>query len=235
MRTRIVCEHLTTRAKQAGAVGTRKSPTVCGWNRASQIPTIEAIARRSTNANQAQTTTRRSEWLKTDLACRASKSRTWLRNMAFRFVITVALVVALGIPAFSESPNTRDIPFENSRIFELVLVRVEVNGRPAVLIVDTASNRTIISSELADMGPRTANNVVSTKKGSGLTGTGAFARVTLKLAHITWRDHQIVVMDMKDFSKSFGQKIDGMLGMDFFSEFELVVVDLKNRKLILKP
>ncbi len=85
------------------------------------------------------------------------------------------------------------------------------------------------------MGPRTLNNLVSTSKGSGFTGTGAFARVTLKVAHITWRDHQIVVMDMREFSKSFGQKIDGLLGMDFFSEFELVVVDLKNHKLILKP
>ena len=85
------------------------------------------------------------------------------------------------------------------------------------------------------MGPRTMNNLVSTKKGSGFAGTGAFARVTLKLAHITWRDHQIVVMDMTDFSKSFGQKIDGLLGMDFFNEFELVAVDLKNHKLILEP
>ena len=42
-------------------------------------------------------------------------------------------------------------------------------------------------------------------------------------------------MDMHDFSKSLGQKIDGLLGMDFFSEFELVVVDLKNHNLILEP
>jgi hypothetical protein len=42
-------------------------------------------------------------------------------------------------------------------------------------------------------------------------------------------------MDMREFSKSFGQKVDGLLGMDFFSEFELVMVDLKNHKLILEP
>jgi hypothetical protein len=42
-------------------------------------------------------------------------------------------------------------------------------------------------------------------------------------------------MDMRDFSKSMGQKIDGLLGMDCLSDFELVVVDLKNHKLILKP
>ena len=136
---------------------------------------------------------------------------------------------------FSEPSNETEIPFKNSGSFGLVLVKVEVNGRSAILIVDSASNRTIISSELADMGPRTLNNLVSTSKGSGLVGTGTFARVTLKLGHITWRDHQIVAMDMREFSKSFGQKIDGLLGMDFFSQFELVVVDLKNHKLILGP
>jgi predicted aspartyl protease len=170
-----------------------------------------------------------------DLIRRASKLglRAW--NTSSRYAVAVALAVTLGIPAFPQPPSKREIPFEKSGSFGLVLVKVEINGRPAVLIVDTASNRTIISSELADMGPRTLNNILSTKKGSGFTGTGAFARVTLKLAHITWRDHQIVVMDMTDFTKSFGQKIDGLLGMDFFSEFELVVVDLKNHKLILKP
>jgi len=145
------------------------------------------------------------------------------------------LFAALQVPVFPQSSKRREIPFENSASFGLVLVKVEVNGRPAVLIVDTAANRTIISSDLADMGPRTLSNLVSTRKGSGLAGTGTFSRVTLKLAHITWRDHQIIVMDMHEFSKSFGQKIDGLLGMDFLSDFELVVVDLKNHKLILEP
>jgi hypothetical protein len=42
-------------------------------------------------------------------------------------------------------------------------------------------------------------------------------------------------MDTHELSKSFGQKIDGLLGMDFFSDFELLVVDLRNHKLTLKP
>ena len=187
------------------------------------------------SANGARTARQRGLPLETDLTCRASSSHAWPRIIASRCATAVALSIALGIPAFSQPSNERAIPFENSGIFGLVLVKVEVNGRPAVLIVDTAANRTIISSDLADMGPRGLNNLVSTKKGSGFTGTGTFARVTLTLAHITWRDHQIVVMDMTDFSKSFGQKIDGLLGMDFFSEFELVVVDQKNHRLILQP
>ena len=145
------------------------------------------------------------------------------------------LVAALQVPAFPQSSNPKEIPFENSRMFGLVLVKVEVNGRPAVLIVDTASNHTIISSELADVPPRNLDNVVATSKGSGFAGAGVFTRATLKVGPITWRDHKVVAMDMRAFSKSLGQQADGMLGMDFFSEFELVVVDLKNHKLILEP
>jgi hypothetical protein len=59
-------------------------------------------------------------------------------------------MLAAEVPAFPQSSNPKEIPFENSRMFGLVLVNVEANGRPAVLIVDTASNHTIISSELAD-------------------------------------------------------------------------------------
>ena len=141
------------------------------------------------------------------------------------------LVAALQVPAFPQSSNPKEIPFENSRMFGLVLVK----GRPAVLIVDTASNHTIISSELADAPPRNLDSVVATSKGSGFAGAGVFTRATLKVGPITWRDHTVVVMDVRAFSKSLGQKADGLLGMDFFSEFELVVVDLKNHKLILHP
>jgi predicted aspartyl protease len=145
------------------------------------------------------------------------------------------LAAAVHVPAFPQSSNPKEIPFENSRMFGLVLVKVEVNGRPAVLIVDTGSNHTIISSELADAPASNLDNVVATSKGSGFAGAGVFTKATLKVGPITWRDHKVVVMDVRAFSKSMGQKADGLLGMDFFSEFDLVVVDLKSHKLILKP
>jgi hypothetical protein len=154
---------------------------------------------------------------------------------ASQCAIAIMLVAALQVPAFSQSSNLKEIPFENSRLFGLVLIKVEVNGRLAVLVVDTASNHTIISSQLADAPARNLDNFVATSKGSGFAGAGVFTRATLKVGPITWRDHTVVVMNMRDFSKSLGQKADGLLGMDFFSEFELVVVDLKNHKLILKP
>ena len=72
------------------------------------------------------------------------------------------LAAGLQVPAFPQSSSPKEISFENSRMFGLVLVKVEVNGRSAILIVDTASNHTIISSELANVPPRNLDNVVAT-------------------------------------------------------------------------
>ncbi len=80
------------------------------------------------------------------------------------------MLLALGTPTLSQPSSRREIPFENSRMFGLVLVKVEVNGRPAVLIVDTGANQTIISSELGEMRPRTLESAVSASKGSGCSG-----------------------------------------------------------------
>jgi predicted aspartyl protease len=135
----------------------------------------------------------------------------------------------------SQSPHGREIPFESSRVFGLVLINVEVNGKLAVLIVDTASNHTVISSELVDGPARNLDNIAVTGKGSGFTGAGVFTIATLEVGPITWRNHKVVAMDMHALSKSLGQKADGLLGMDFFNDFELVMVDLKNHKLILRP
>jgi predicted aspartyl protease len=154
---------------------------------------------------------------------------------AFRRVVATFVFLAVATPTFSQSDTQSEIPFENSGRFGLLLIRVQANGKPALFIVDTASNQTILSSELADIHPRSLDTTVSTLKGSGFSGSGVLAKATLKVGPILWRDHPVVVMEMRALSKSFGRQIDGLLGFDFFSGFELVVIDLKNRRLILKP
>ena len=160
---------------------------------------------------------------------------TKIRRGALHCAIASVFSLALGLAALAQPPKEKEIPFEKSSAFGLILVRAEANGRPVVLIVDTASDHTILSSELLGVLPRSANNAAFTSKGSGFRGAGVFAITTLKVGPFTWRDRRVVAMDLHELSKSLGQKIDGLLGIDFFSDFEVVAVDLKNRKLILKP
>ena len=161
------------------------------------------------------------------------RMRAGLRNPFLR-ATAVALGVLLPIQTFSQTLKGYEIPFESSRVFGLKTIRVEANGKPAVLIVDTASDHTILSYDFEEVRVRSRENAVATSKGSGLTGTGVFATVSLKVGPINWRDHRVVMMDLHEFSKSFGQRIDGLLGADFLNEFELVIFDSKHHKLILE-
>jgi predicted aspartyl protease len=111
--------------------------------------------------------------------------------------MSVALLMAVGTPVF---PQRWEIPFENRRVFGLFLVKVEANGRPAVLIVDTGASVTVISPELADVAPGTFDITAYPSKGSGFTGRGLFRRATLKVGPITWRDHKVVITDTRELS-----------------------------------
>jgi predicted aspartyl protease len=151
-----------------------------------------------------------------------------------RYTLAFVLAVAGVIPVFPLPLNPEAIPFQVSRSFGLMLIQGEVNGNPATLILDTGSNHTIISSRFVDIVTPALRDTFSTERGSGHSGTGVFTRASLKVGPLVWRDHRILAMDMKEISKSLGENVDGLLGMDFLNEFDIVVVDLRQHKLILR-
>jgi predicted aspartyl protease len=151
-----------------------------------------------------------------------------------RCILAFVLAVAGVVPAFPPASNPETIPFQVNRSFGVMLIRAEVNGNPATLILDTGSNLTTISSRFVDVAIPPLRDKVSTQKGSGFSGTGVFTRASLKVGPVVWRDHRILAMDTKEISKSLGENVDGLLGMDFLNEFEIVVVDLRQHKLILR-
>ena len=139
-------------------------------------------------------------------AGRRRRSRSRLLQNACRWAVIAGVVVAVGTTAVSQSGNRREIPFENSRVFGLFLIKVEVNGRPAVLIVDTGSSITAISPEFADVALGTVEVPLSSPaKGSGFTGLGVFRRARLKVSSSTW-DHRMLVTDTRELSRSLGQE-----------------------------
>jgi predicted aspartyl protease len=150
-----------------------------------------------------------------------------------RYTVALLLAVALGFPVSPQSSNLAEIPFRVSRVFGLMLIAAEINGKPAVLILDTGSNQTIVSPRFVDVATPLLKKTVTTEKGSGLSGRGVFTTASLKVGPLLWRDHRVLAMDMKEMSKSFGENIDGLLGMDFLSAFETVVVNSRQHKLIL--
>ena len=72
----------------------------------------------------------------------------------------IFVLVCLTITSVSRAQSGRtgtassiEIPFELNRQFGSILVRVRVNGEPAILLVDTGSSHTILSGNILGVNP----------------------------------------------------------------------------------
>jgi predicted aspartyl protease len=155
-------------------------------------------------------------------------------NFASRCTVVLALTVALSQGAFPQPPDPVAIPFEYSKAFGLMLIKVEVNGKPAVMVLDTGSNETIVSPRLVIVKQLSSKDAVAIAKGSGYSGTGVIATAFLSIGPLNPKNCQILVVDLSALSKTLGQEVDGILGMSVLKEFEIVSVDLRHHKLVLK-
>jgi predicted aspartyl protease len=149
-------------------------------------------------------------------------------------MVVLVLTVALGLGAFPHPQDSVEVPFEYSRAFGLMLVKVGVNGKPAVMVLDTGSNETIVSPRLVIVKQLSSKEAVAMAKGSGYSGTGVIATAFLSIGLTNPKNCQILVVDLSALSKTLGQEVDGILGMSVLKAFEIVSVDLKHRKLVLK-
>jgi predicted aspartyl protease len=78
-----------------------------------------------------------------------------MQHRTATFLLTCLTVAAAG-PAqnvHTEAAPSVDIPFELNHQFGSILVRVRVNGEPAVLLVDTGSSHTILSGTFLGLNP----------------------------------------------------------------------------------
>jgi predicted aspartyl protease len=155
-------------------------------------------------------------------------------NVASRSMVALVLTVTLGLAAFPHPQDAIEVPFEYSRAFGLMLIKVEVNGKPAVMVLDTGSNETIVSPRVVIVKQLSSKDAVAMAKGSGYSGTGVIATAFLSIGSLNPKNCQILVVDLSALSKTLGQEVDGILGMSVLKEFEIVSVDLRHHKLVLK-
>jgi predicted aspartyl protease len=155
-------------------------------------------------------------------------------NSASRCTVVFSLTVALGLSASPRPQEPVELSFEYSKAFGLILIKVEVNEKPAVMVLDTGSNETIVSPRLVILKQVSSKNAVAMARGSGYPSSGVIATVFLRVGPLNPKNCQILVVDLSDLSKALGQEVDGILGMSVLKEFEIVSVDLKHHKLVLK-
>ena len=150
-----------------------------------------------------------------------------------RTLVSLALAIAMGNPALPKSRTSQAIPFRYGGAFGVMLIQAEVNGTRTTFIVDTGSNRTIVSSKFAGVDANMVGMSVEAEKGSGFVGRGMYRVMSLRVGSVTWKEREIVVMDLEGISKSIGEEVGGLLGMDFLEGFKVVVVDLHRHQLVL--
>lgn len=152
---------------------------------------------------------------------------------ALTWVAASAAAWAQGLPIKADPPT--GIPFEMNRDFGSILISAQVNGRPATLIVDTGSSRTILSVEVLKVNPHTLENAEGPRQGSGLVGTAAWAKATVEVGTLKWPDRKVLVMDdFQNISNNMKKRVDGILGQDILREFDLVIIDFKHHRLVLR-
>ena len=74
----------------------------------------------------------------------------------------------------------------------MILLDGQLNGKPAVLRLDTG-----------------ANNSVVVYRAAGLDG---LIEVKLSLEHRSWLNRRVCIMDLSDASRRMGTRIDGFVG-----------------------
>jgi hypothetical protein len=125
------------------------------------------------------------------------------------------------------------VPLERSPHFGAILVSANVNGKPAVLILDTGSNTTILSPEISGLNPAHLPRADPPRKGTGFVGDGRWGQATLTIGTTVWKDKRVLVVDTKDLSRAVQRKIDGILGQDILDEFKYVEINLEEKRLTL--
>ena len=155
-------------------------------------------------------------------------------NSVIRCSVVLGLAAALGLGTCSRPPDPVEVPFEYSRAFGLMLIRTEIDGKPAVMVLDTGSNETIVSPKLLKGKQPSSKEAVAMAKGSGYSGAGVVATAFIRIGPLRQKNCEILIVDLSDLSKGLGQEVDGILGMSVLKEFEIVTVDLRRHKLVLK-
>lgn len=157
-----------------------------------------------------------------------------------KYGILIALVFMAAAPLGTQTvPGAHDpqsgIPFEVNRLFGVVLIRAQLNGHPATLLLDTGSSKTILSPELVEVRPQALQRAEVPATGSGYVGTAGWTKATLEVGGLRWPDRIVLVMDFQEISKSMQQRVDGILGEDVLREFDSVFIDFKHRRVLVLP
>ena len=99
-------------------------------------------------------------------------------------------------------------------------------GKPAVLLLDTGADNSIVSPSVAGIAAKL--DALKPEKTTGASGGYTKAKIDLRLETRHWIERPVLVMDLSEASKRLGTRIDGIVGQDILREFSAIRIDYRN-------
>lgn len=115
----------------------------------------------------------------------------------------------------------------------LILVRVHVNGKPVAMVLDTGTEITILDGSLFGLSPADIRRSTLNLLHQDGTRPSVMIRALLLIGDRAFPDHFIAVSDLNGVSKTIGQRIDGILGLDILRKFSEVAILWSAHQLVL--
>ncbi len=147
-----------------------------------------------------------------------------------KWIATIAAAWLLVLPVGAAD---FEIPFKVCGKRNAILVQVAVNGKSCTFLLDTGAARTVMSPATVGASDFELRLTRFRDRGPGAMGEAMRGIASsLRLGKRVWYDRAVVVMNLKEVSRVYGRRIDGLLGQDILTEFDRVVFDFKNRKIV---
>ncbi len=151
------------------------------------------------------------------------KGRLRGRALSCSFLLILWLQISQSLYA-----QTFTIPFESHA--GLILLRVELNGKPANFLLDTGAQVSYLDRNIAGIGKHQEGNNVN-----GVIDAAKLVRASsLCIGPRCLADRTFAVVDYERVSRALNVRIDGQLGQDILREFDSVRIDYRNSTVTLE-
>lgn len=116
----------------------------------------------------------------------------------------------------------------------MILVDGNVNGNPAVFLVDTGANHTIVSAKVYGHTLLQVQQLRRNEHGAGVSGGSIRLPVDLMLAQRVWAAQPVSVMNLDELNETLHLRFDGLIGQDILQQFRYVRIDYRARVIELE-
>ena len=146
-------------------------------------------------------------------------------------LLLIVLLLLLPLPNRAR-PRAIHIPFRT--VQSMILVDGKVNGNPAILLLDTGANHTIISGKAYGKVEFHLQQLRHNLRGPGVSGGSIPLSADLVIADHRWPAQRVSVMELDELNETLKLHFDGLLGQDILRQFRSVRIDYHTKTIELE-